>query len=86
MAGWTPTKKEIDEAARRAHAHDFIMAQPNGYETVVGDKGCLLSGGQQQRISIARAMLRDAPDPAARRSHSALDTESERRSRRLWRT
>src|SRR6516162_8669455 len=47
------SKEEVLEAAKRAYAHDFIMLQPNGYETVIGDKGCLLSGGQQQRLSIA---------------------------------
>ena len=73
------TKKEIYEAARRAYAHDFILAQSNGYETIVGDKGCLLSGGQQQRISIARAMLREAPILLLDEATSALDTESERR-------
>lgn len=73
------TKKQIHEAARRAYAHDFILAQPNGYETVVGDKGCLLSGGQQQRLSIARAMLREAPILLLDEATSALDTESERK-------
>ena len=73
------TKKEIHEAARRAYAHEFILAQPHGYETVVGDKGCLLSGGQQQRISIARAMLREAPILLLDEAMSALDTESERK-------
>ena len=73
------TKQEVYEAARRAYAHDFILAQAKGYETVVGDKGCLLSGGQQQRISIARAMLREAPILLLDEAMSALDTESERR-------
>ncbi|RYD33588.1 MAG: ABC transporter ATP-binding protein [Verrucomicrobiaceae bacterium] len=73
------TRKEIEEAACRAYAHDFIMAQEHGYETVVGDKGSLLSGGQQQRISIARAMLREAPILLLDEAMSALDTESERR-------
>lgn len=73
------TKKEVYEAARRAYAHDFILAQKNGYETIVGDKGCLLSGGQQQRISIARAMLREAPILLLDEAMSALDTESERK-------
>ena len=73
------TRQEVHEAARRAYAHDFILAQSKGYETIVGDKGCLLSGGQQQRISIARAMLREAPILLLDEAMSALDTESERR-------
>ena len=73
------TRQEIEEAARRAYAHDFILAQPQGYDTVVGDKGCLVSGGQQQRLSIARAMLREAPILLLDEATSALDTESERK-------
>lgn len=72
------SKKEVHEAARKAFAHDFILAQENGYDTVVGDKGCMLSGGQQQRISIARAILRNAPILLLDEATSALDTESER--------
>src|SRR5215831_13469207 len=53
--------KEIEEAARRAHAHDFIMALPDGYETVVGERGIKLSGGQRQRIAIARAFVKNPP-------------------------
>lgn len=72
------TREEIEQAARLAYAHDFIMAQPQGYDTVVGDKGCNLSGGQQQRISIARALLKDAPILLLDEAMSALDSESER--------
>jgi subfamily B ATP-binding cassette protein MsbA len=73
------TKEEIEAAAKAAFAHDFIMAQPEGYDTVVGDKGCNLSGGQQQRLTIARAILRNAPILLLDEATSALDSESERR-------
>jgi len=72
------TDEEIHTAARRAHAHDFILAQPQGYLTVIGDKGSLLSGGQRQRISIARAFLKNAPILLLDEAMSALDTEAER--------
>jgi ATP-binding cassette, subfamily B, bacterial MsbA len=72
------TKEEIYAAARTAYAHDFVTAQPQGYETIIGDKGCLLSGGQQQRLAIARALLKDAPILILDEATSALDTESER--------
>ncbi len=71
------TRDEVETAARRAHAHDFILAQPQGYDTVVGDRGCNLSGGQKQRICIARAFLRNAPILLLDEATSALDSETE---------
>ena len=68
----------IEQAARHAFAHDFIMEKPAGYDTVVGERGVSLSGGQRQRLAIARAILRDAPLLILDEATSALDTESER--------
>jgi subfamily B ATP-binding cassette protein MsbA len=72
------TREEIYAAAQTAFAHDFIMAQAQGYETIVGDRGCLLSGGQQQRLAIARALLKNAPILLLDEATSALDSESEK--------
>ncbi len=72
------TREQVEEAARIANAHEFIMETENGYDTMIGDRGCRLSGGQRQRISIARAILKNPPVLILDEATSALDTESER--------
>ncbi|MDR2087232.1 MAG: ABC transporter ATP-binding protein/permease [Dysgonamonadaceae bacterium] len=72
------TQKEVEEAAKVANAHDFIIQSENGYDTNIGDRGCKLSGGQRQRISIARAVLKNPPVLILDEATSALDAESER--------
>ena len=72
------TREQVEEAARIANAHDFIMETEHGYDTNIGDRGGRLSGGQRQRISIARAILKNPPLLILDEATSALDTESER--------
>lgn len=71
------SQKNVEAAARAALAHDFIMDMPNGYDTVIGERGLRLSGGERQRIAIARAILKDAPILILDEATSALDSESE---------
>ncbi len=69
---------DIEASSKAAAAHDFIMEQPQGYDTVIGDRGMRLSGGQRQRLALARAILKDAPILLLDEATSALDTESEK--------
>ncbi|MBQ2497974.1 MAG: ABC transporter ATP-binding protein, partial [Prevotella sp.] len=74
----SPTDEAVENAAKIANAHDFIMQSENGYDTNIGDRGGRLSGGQRQRVSIARAILKNPPILILDEATSALDTESER--------
>ncbi len=72
------SRKQIEDAARAANAHEFILRLPDGYDTIIGERGATLSGGERQRLSIARALLKDAPVLILDEPTSALDLETEK--------
>jgi ATP-binding cassette subfamily B protein len=79
---WDATEDEVWQAARDAHAEEFLRALPDGLDTYMGEGGARLSGGQRQRIAIARALLRNAPLLLLDEATSALDAESEQKVQR----
>jgi len=77
LARPSATPRELEDVARLAHAHEFIAALPAGYDTVIGERGTTLSGGERQRLSIARALLKDAPLLVLDEATSSVDVASE---------
>lgn len=77
MAGPEATHEQVVAAAKRACCHDFILSLPEGYDTIIGEGGSTLSGGEKQRISIARAILKDAPIIILDEATSSVDPENE---------
>jgi ATP-binding cassette subfamily B protein len=82
----TATQAELEQAAKLAEAHDFIVRQPQGYDTLVGERGTTLSGGERQRLAIARALLKDPPILILDEATSALDSLTEARIQKALRT
>ncbi len=80
------TDDELERACRLADAHEFIIRQPRGYDTIVGERGSTLSGGQRQRLAIARALLKDPPILILDEATSALDAATEARVSRAMQT
>ncbi len=86
MAGRTPRQEEIEQAARLAQVHDFVLRLPDGYDTRVGERGLKLSGGEKQRVAIARTLLKNPRVLILDEATSALDTRTEQEIQAALRT